>query len=84
MKELVLIIRPEALETVKKILDETNVGKHFSYQDSVELKAFLIGQYQNWKSGIISSKTKNIEQFSRRNLTGKLSEILETETRVRA
>ena len=64
---------------VKKILDETNAGKHFSYQDSVELKAFLIGQYQNWKSGIISSKTKNIEQFSRRNLTGKLSEILETE-----
>ena len=69
---------------VKKILDETNVGKHFSYQDSAELKAFLISQYQNWKSGITSSKTKNIEQFSRRNLTGKLSEILEAETRVRA
>ena len=69
---------------VKKILDETNAGKHFSYQDSAELKAFLIDHYQNWKSGITSSKTKNIEQFSRRNLTGKLSEILETETRVRA
>ena len=69
---------------VKKILDETNAGKHFSYQESAELKAFLIDHYQNWKSGITSSKTKNIEQFSRRNLTGKLSEILETETRVRA
>ncbi|MBH1960258.1 MAG: glycosyl transferase family 1, partial [Flavobacteriia bacterium] len=69
---------------VKKILHETNAGKHFSYQDSAELKAFLISQYQNWKSGITSSKTKNIEQFSRRNLTEKLSEILETETRVRA
>ena len=68
---------------VKKILDETNAGKHFSYQDSAELKAFLIDHYQNWKSGITSSKTKNIEQFSRRNLTGKLSEILETETRAR-
>ena len=64
---------------VKKILDETNAGKHFSYQESAELKAFLIDHYQNWKSGITSSKTKNIEQFSRRNLTGKLSEILETE-----
>jgi len=69
---------------VKKILDETNAGKHFSYQDSAELKAFLMSQYQKWKSDVTSSETRNIEQFSRRNLTEKLSEILETETRVRA
>ncbi len=69
---------------VKKILDETNAGKHFSYQDSAELKAFLMSQYQKWKSDVTSSDTRNIKQFSRRNLTEKLSEILETETRVRA
>ena len=69
---------------VKKILNETNAGKHFSYQDSAELKAFLLEQYQNWKSDDIFSATKNIEKFSRRNLTERLSEILETETRVRA
>ena len=64
---------------VKKILAETNAGKHFSYDDSTEVKQFILEKFQEWKSGDLSSQTKNIDQFSRRNLTKKLSELLENQ-----
>lgn len=62
---------------VRKILEETNAGKHFSYDDSEKVKAFILEKYEAWKHGNLSQNTQNIEQFSRRNLTKKLSEILE-------
>ncbi|OWK74219.1 glycosyl transferase family 1 [Flavobacteriaceae bacterium JJC] len=61
---------------VKKILEETNAGKHFSYEDSEDLKLFILEKYKNWKLGLITSDTQNIEKFSRRNLTERLSEII--------
>ena len=62
---------------VKKILAETNAGRHFSYDDIKEVKQFILERFQEWKSGNLSSQTKNIDQFSRRNLTKTLSELLE-------
>ena len=61
---------------VKRILEETHAGKHFSYDDSESLKAFILEKFNDWKSGNLSSNTENIDQFSRRNLTKKLAEIL--------
>ena len=62
---------------VQKILVETNSGKHFSYGNSSELKTFILQKYQEWKDGNSTSETRNIDQFSRRNLTRQLSELLE-------
>ena len=61
---------------VKRILEETHAGKHFSYDDSESLKAFILEKFNDWKSGNLTSNTENIDQFSRRNLTKKLAEIL--------
>lgn len=61
---------------VKRILEETGAGKHFSYDDYESLKAFILEKFNVWKSGNISSNTENIEQFSRKNLTKALAEIL--------
>lgn len=61
---------------VKRILEETHAGKHFSYDDSESLKAFILEKFNDWKTGSLSSNTENIDQFSRRNLTKKLAEIL--------
>ena len=61
---------------VKRILEETHAGKHFSYDDYESLKAFILEKFNDWKTGSLSSNTENIEQFSRRNLTKKLAEIL--------
>lgn len=61
---------------VSKILKETNAGKHFSYHDFEEIKSFILEKFEFWKKGNLLENTRNIEQFSRRNLTKKLVEIL--------
>ncbi|WP_404986927.1 glycosyl transferase family 1 [Chryseobacterium sp. M5] len=61
---------------VAKILDETKAGKHFSYNDSKEIEDFILEKFEMWKNGNLLENTQNIEQFSRRNLTKKLVEIL--------
>ena len=61
---------------VSKILDETKAGKHFSYEDSETIKQFILEKFELWKNGNLAENIQNIEQFSRRNLTRQLSEIL--------
>jgi hypothetical protein len=61
---------------VSKILEETQAGKHFSYNDSESIKRFILEKFELWKNGNLLENTQNIEQFSRKNLTKKLAEIL--------
>ncbi|MGK6342662.1 glycosyltransferase family 4 protein [Chryseobacterium sp. DT-3] len=61
---------------VSRILAETDAGKHFGYEDSKAVKDFILEKYELWKKGSLLENTQNIEQFSRRNLTKKLAEIL--------
>jgi hypothetical protein len=61
---------------VSRILTETGAGKHFTYQDSKAVKEFILHKFELWKDGNLLENTQNIEQFSRKNLTKKLVEIL--------
>lgn len=61
---------------VSKILEKTKAGKHFSYTEKTELKKYLSALFISWKNGTLQSNSENIEEFSRRNLTKKLAEIL--------
>lgn len=61
---------------VSKILNETQAGKHFNYSDSETVKKFILEKFDLWKNGQLSENTQHIEQFSRKNLTKQLSEIL--------
>ncbi|WP_347217096.1 glycosyltransferase family 4 protein [Chryseobacterium sp.] len=61
---------------VSKILEETQAGKHFSYNDSEAVKQFILEKFELWKNGNLSENTQHIEQFSRKNLTQQLTEIL--------
>ncbi len=61
---------------VSKILDDTQAGRHFSYRDSEAVKSFVLEKFELWKSGTDQKNIQNIEQFSRKNLTKRLSEIL--------
>lgn len=62
---------------VSKILEDTQAGRHFSYQDSEAIQTFILEKFELWKNGNLLENTQNIEQFSRRNLTKKLVEILD-------
>ncbi|MBV8325776.1 glycosyltransferase family 4 protein [Chryseobacterium sp.] len=61
---------------VAKILEETQAGKHFGYTDYEMVKQFILDRFELWKNGKLSQNPQSIEQFSRRNLTKKLTEIL--------
>ena len=61
---------------VEKILNETKAGKHFGYEEKENLKKFILESYQNWKSGTLNQNAENIEQFSRKNLTQKLVDLM--------
>ncbi len=62
---------------VSKILDKTKAGHHFTYEDSKTISQFILNCYQLWKEGKLLENTQNIEEFSRKNLTKKLVEILD-------
>lgn len=61
---------------VSKILEETQAGKHFSYQDTETIKKFILEKFELWKNGNLLENTQHIEQFSRKNLTRQLTEVL--------
>lgn len=61
---------------VEKILNETKAGKHFGYDEKDNLKNFILESYQNWKSRTLNQNAENIEQFSRKNLTQKLVDLM--------
>lgn len=61
---------------VSKILDETKAGKHFGYNDSKQIEDFILEKFELWKNGNLLENTQNIEQFSRKNLTKQLVQIL--------
>ncbi|GAB1355896.1 hypothetical protein MASR1M29_00630 [Cloacibacterium normanense] len=64
------------LYDVEKILNETKAGKHFGYDEKENLKKFFLESYQNWKLGTLNQNAENIEQFSRKNLTQKLVDLM--------
>lgn len=75
MQKKILSFGPKGSD-VAKILEETQAGKHFSYDESQLVKEFILSVYEAWKQGNIASNSGNILQFSRKKLTEKLAEIL--------
>ena len=71
----ILSFGPEGAD-VSEILKQTKAGKHFGYSEKKELKDYLQQMYQDWKNGNLKTETENINDFSRKNLTQKLVEIL--------
>lgn len=61
---------------VETILDKTKAGKHFDYQENLEIQEFILSLYEDWKSGTSIHNEANINEFSRKELTKKLSELL--------
>lgn len=61
---------------VAKILEETKAGKHFNYDDTETVKKFILEKFELWKNGSLLENTQHIEQFSRKNLTQQLTEVL--------
>ncbi len=76
-KRPILAIGPKDWE-VKKIIEETNSGFCFSFQDKKEIKSVLLTFFKAYQKGKLTVDSKNIAQYHRKNLTKNLSEIIKS------
>jgi glycosyltransferase involved in cell wall biosynthesis len=59
-----------------EILEETNAGKMVDFDDGLTLKNVIKQYYADFKAGKLRVNTQNVDQYQRKNLTGKLAGLL--------
>ena len=74
-KRPILAVGPTEWD-VEKILKETSAGNCFNYHEQENLKVQILSYYELFKQGKLKCESKNIEKYSRRNLTGNLAQLL--------
>lgn len=62
---------------VERILNTTKAGQVFKYSEKIEMKSYLLDLFKQYKSTIYSSKTQNLEKYTRKNLTAQLANLIE-------
>lgn len=63
------------------LLDETQAGENFEYDDIEGIKKYLLEQYHLWKANPVSERRVNeeaIQKYSRESTTRKLAEIFDS------
>ena len=76
-KRPILAIGPKDGD-LAEILSETSAGHIVDFEDKNQLKEEIIKLYSEFKNGNLKVNSKNIEQYHRRELTKKLSEVIKT------
>jgi glycosyltransferase involved in cell wall biosynthesis len=71
----ILGVGPEGWEVAQMIL-ETNTGSAFTYMEAQEIKAQLLEWFIAYQKKELYVKSRHIEQYSRRELTGKLARLI--------
>lgn len=71
----VLAIGPEQWE-VGTILQETRVGKAYTYSEKLEVKEAIKSLYDDYLNNTDSSEGASIETYTRKALTGRLAQLL--------
>lgn len=61
-----------------KILSDTRAGEMVDFNDFNKMKAVVSAYYQQYKSGVLEVNAGSVEQYSRKSLTGKLVELLDS------
>lgn len=74
-KRPILAIGPKNWD-VGEIITETNSGKLFDYSEASKLKEILLNWFNDFEHNKLRVNSRNIDQYSRRELTKKLAELL--------
>ena len=74
----ILAMGPKGWDVIR-LLEETQAGKYFNYTSKEEIKHQVYAWYQEYKSGKlrVNSSTEKIEQFHRKKLTEKLTNVIQ-------
>jgi hypothetical protein len=62
---------------VQKIIDLTKSGQVYDFEDRIGIKNYIRERFSKYIDGNDRELKTNVDEFSRKNLTGKLSAILE-------
>ena len=71
----IMAIGPEG-SAVETLLSETQSGTYHSHHDIAGLKAQVMQLFNSYSKGNLKSDQRNIEQYSRRALTGRLADLI--------
>jgi len=71
----ILAVGPEKWD-VGVILNRTGSGNYFTYKEEAELKYRILEYYKLYKKKELISNSKNIEEYSRKHLTGILAGVI--------
>lgn len=74
-KKPIMAIGPLGGE-VDIILQKSKAGKLFDYEETEQMRLFIIKLFEQNKNGIVWNETTGTEKYTRRNLTKELSENL--------
>ena len=77
VKRPILAIAPKNGD-LAKIIDETNSGYVVDFKEREQLKMIILDLYSKFKNKKLIVDSKNIDQFHRRELTKKVSEIIKS------
>ena len=76
-KRPIIAIGP-ATGDASEILKKTGAGQIFDYSDETGTEEFIRSLKSDFEKGMLSANVKNIDNFSRRNLTASLAQILDS------
>ena len=71
----IIAIGPRGSEFAE-IIAETNTGAFFDYEEKDQLKATILDYFHQYTAGKLQSNPVGLEQYSRKSLTRKLSELI--------
>ena len=63
------------------VVNNSQSGSIHYYREKDKMKESLLKYYQQFKSGVTNQAPKNIEAYSRKQLTGRLAGILDSLTK---
>jgi len=74
-KRPILALGPKDAD-ISKLLIETNAGSFFEYTEKEKLKSKIRKDFELFLKGNLRSEVKGIENYSRKELTKKMSKII--------
>jgi hypothetical protein len=60
----------------ESIIKETNTGVFVTYQEKEKLKQYILSRFTQYLSGSLSTNAVGLQDYSRKNLTKKLVDLL--------
>ncbi len=71
----ILALGPEGADFAE-IIAETNTGEFVTYSERDKLKSVILKYYQGFEAKNLHTNPISLQQFSRKNLTGKLADVI--------